>query len=359
MQPNNNPFEHGNPVPPERYVQRRVAQATVVSRVVNYGQSSAITGEPRMGKTSLLLYLAAPEMRAQLYGEWAERLIFSPLMDAHKLSAFGIAQFWTRALRSVYAHFGVVSSALNDEADSLEHLQAALSTARQALGALERQAAGYTVLTIPAPLQIELEAKHKDVIALTARWQAATRPSNAPSSSIAACLAALSAQPGDPFALEDLFAALKAENWRFVLLIDEYDCFQSRLHTHDFYGGLRSVATLSQGALCVIIAGRMSLETFHQRTVAMNQGSPYFNYMAEIGLSVFAPDESAGLLARAGDRFTSEDCQRLLTLTGGHPHRLQVAAAALWDAYENAARWQHVEAALKIGDQGLGACLIP
>ena len=38
-------------------------------------------GEPRSGKTSLLLYLSAPETRKELYGEEGERLLFS-FLDA-------------------------------------------------------------------------------------------------------------------------------------------------------------------------------------------------------------------------------------------------------------------------------------
>lgn len=351
MQPNNNPFEHGNPVPPERYVPRRAAQATVVSRLANYGQSSAITGEPRVGKTSLLLYLSAPEMRAQLYGDWAARLIFSPLMDAHKLpSSYGPAQFWGRALRPLYAQFGVALP-VPVNGDSLDDLQPLLETARQTLIVLETQAAGYTVLTIPAPLQIQLEAKRQEVAVLSARWQAAARPPVAPSSALATCLESLAQQAFDPFALEDLFAALRAEGWRFVLLLDEYDCLQQNPHlnTPDFYGVLRSVATLSRGALCLLLAGRAPLEEFHAATRAMNTGSPYFNFTAEIKLGAFDPPESAELLSHAGDRFTPEDRCRLVTLTGGHPQRLQVAATALWEAYvtlaweEEAARWQYVE----------------
>ena len=47
--------------------------------------------------------------------------------------------------------------------DSLTPQQAALETARRALAILEQQAAGYTTLTIPAHLQLELEDKRKEV----------------------------------------------------------------------------------------------------------------------------------------------------------------------------------------------------
>ena len=50
-------------------------------------------------------------------------------------------------------------------------LERALQTARRSLAILERQAAGYTSLTIPAPLQIELEDKRRQVAALERRLQ--------------------------------------------------------------------------------------------------------------------------------------------------------------------------------------------
>jgi hypothetical protein len=53
----------------------------------------------------------------QLNEDLAERLIFSPLMDVHKLpSSYGPAQFWARALRPLYVRFGVSQSTANHTA---------------------------------------------------------------------------------------------------------------------------------------------------------------------------------------------------------------------------------------------------
>jgi uncharacterized membrane-anchored protein len=54
----------------------------------------------------------------------------------------------------------------------MNDLQQQLQTARAVLAVLERQAAGYTVLTIPAHLKIELDAKREQVAALEARLAA-------------------------------------------------------------------------------------------------------------------------------------------------------------------------------------------
>jgi tRNA U34 5-carboxymethylaminomethyl modifying GTPase MnmE/TrmE len=58
-----NPFFHGNPVSPNQFIDRDRELRYVTSRIINYGQSTAIVGEPRIGKTSLLHYLSALETR--------------------------------------------------------------------------------------------------------------------------------------------------------------------------------------------------------------------------------------------------------------------------------------------------------
>jgi hypothetical protein len=95
----NNPFFYGNPVLPDQFIDRRREIRRIVGRIVNQGQSTAIVGEPRSGKTSLLLYLSAPEKRQELYGEEGEHVLFS-FLDAQTFSGkFSQAEFWERALR--------------------------------------------------------------------------------------------------------------------------------------------------------------------------------------------------------------------------------------------------------------------
>jgi hypothetical protein len=45
------PFFYGNPVPSDRFIDRRKEIRRIVGRIVNQGQSTAIVGEPRIGKT--------------------------------------------------------------------------------------------------------------------------------------------------------------------------------------------------------------------------------------------------------------------------------------------------------------------
>jgi hypothetical protein len=98
-----NPFFHGNPVPPEQFIGRRRALRRVVGRILNHGQSTAMVGEPRSGKTSLLAYLGAPEMREALYGPRGGRLLFSFLDCQTFGETLTPAQFWAQALRPLDA----------------------------------------------------------------------------------------------------------------------------------------------------------------------------------------------------------------------------------------------------------------
>ena len=50
----------------------------IIGRVLR-GKSTAMIGEPHTGKTSLLLYLAAAQTRATLYGDKLRPLLFASL----------------------------------------------------------------------------------------------------------------------------------------------------------------------------------------------------------------------------------------------------------------------------------------
>jgi len=94
-----NPFFYGNPVSPDQFLDRQRELRRIAGRIVSQGQSTAVVGEPRSGKTSLLLYLAAPETRDDLYGPDGQMLSFS-FIDNQALSGqCNQAQFWELALR--------------------------------------------------------------------------------------------------------------------------------------------------------------------------------------------------------------------------------------------------------------------
>jgi hypothetical protein len=95
--PDYNPFFYGNPVSPEQFIGRKAEVRRVAGRIVNGGQSSAITGAFRSGKTSFLEYLAAPQ--TTLYGNKADTVIFS-YQDAKTLPfECEQAQFWKEVFK--------------------------------------------------------------------------------------------------------------------------------------------------------------------------------------------------------------------------------------------------------------------
>lgn len=270
-----NPFLYGDITPLTLFVNRRQPLRHIAGRVAHHGQSSAIVGEPRMGKSSLLHYLAAPETRAALYGTAGARLLFS-FVDVHSLgSDFIPAHFWKQALRPIERQF----------------------------------------IDKPSPNELP--------------------PS--PHFEIGKCYVLAEENQFGTFMLETLLHALGAEGWRLVLLIDEFDVLLHHpgLNRAEFFGGLRSLATRT-GALALVIASRRPLSELNESTQQLFQytGSPYFNFLSETTLGALPEKDIAALLARAGDRFTGEDRRALRALAGGHPFLLQAAAAALWDSHE-------------------------
>ncbi len=115
-----NPFIIGSCVEPPAFLNRKREIRRIVSGLLSGGQSAALVGEPRSGKTSLLTYLSAPETRADLYGERAAGLLFTYL-DGQTLSGrLDPPRFWERALAPLEA------ACKEDSA-----LQAAYRTCRQ------------------------------------------------------------------------------------------------------------------------------------------------------------------------------------------------------------------------------------
>jgi hypothetical protein len=288
-----NPFFYGNPVSPDQFINRRRELRRIVGRIVNQGQSTAVVGEPRSGKTSLLDYLAAPEAR-KLYSGCEKRLVFSYL-DAQTLGGkFSQAQFWEHVLRPLHER------AVAPDPDS--------------------------------PLAQAYQMSRENDFGC--------------------------------FVLERLLAQMELTVWRLVLILDEFDVLLHHpiLNCAEFFGGLRSLASRSRGALALVIASRRPLTSLNEATQQFSRtGSPYFNFLDEITLGPWPDKDVAELLRRAGDRFTTDDRRFIAEVAGGHPYLLQVAAYELWEAYEegerdpNRRRQQagqklYNEAALTLGD---------
>ena len=94
-----NPFHYGNAVIPSEFIEPDInIMWTIAERITNNGGATAIIGESRFGKTSLLKYLYSPSI---VYGinqvnEWKHLFQF---VDAHMfLGAHNQKTFWQYAL---------------------------------------------------------------------------------------------------------------------------------------------------------------------------------------------------------------------------------------------------------------------
>lgn len=100
-----NPFFYGNPVSFADFIGRRKELRRVKGRLLK-GESTAIIGDPHIGKTSFLNYLASPEKREEFYENNAEKWYFSQINIQMLGGQFTPAQFWDYALEPIKDHIG-------------------------------------------------------------------------------------------------------------------------------------------------------------------------------------------------------------------------------------------------------------
>jgi nucleoside phosphorylase len=96
--PGPNPFVYGRPVQPNEFLDRESDLRTVFNRLRN-GDSTAIVGEPHIGKTSLLMRLADEETQSHYLGDDVQRIMFSSLNLHYVSSDFSPTVFWEKTLR--------------------------------------------------------------------------------------------------------------------------------------------------------------------------------------------------------------------------------------------------------------------
>ncbi len=100
-----NPFIYGKPVSSPQHVNRQRELRSLFSRLRG-GESTAIVGEPRIGKTSLLHVIATPTVQQEWLGQEAEQFIIVEMdfqyewLDPHKTSQ----DFWQTVLNEVKQH---------------------------------------------------------------------------------------------------------------------------------------------------------------------------------------------------------------------------------------------------------------
>ncbi|MGB0383780.1 MAG: AAA family ATPase [Ardenticatenaceae bacterium] len=91
--PISSPFIYGRPVRGDEFLSRERELRTIFNRVYN-GESTVVSGEPHIGKTSLLLQLADQRTQRRYLGGEAERFVFVNL-DLHPIGAqYEPVTFW-------------------------------------------------------------------------------------------------------------------------------------------------------------------------------------------------------------------------------------------------------------------------
>ncbi len=107
-----NPFIYGRPVPTGRFIGRLPEVRTLFSRLAN-GESTAVVGEPHIGKSSLLAFLSDANTQHAWISDIVDRQLFAEI-DCHLIAAnFTIPQFWQMIFDQMLT--GVEDAALREQ----------------------------------------------------------------------------------------------------------------------------------------------------------------------------------------------------------------------------------------------------
>ncbi|MDJ0835753.1 MAG: hypothetical protein QNK37_04505 [Acidobacteriota bacterium] len=213
----NNPFFFGPPVHHSKFLGRKGQTRRIVNLVGNNGQSVAISGTYKVGKTPLMRFLLYSENRSTHFENF-DKLCFQ-FMDMQLLpKSLDHKGFWREATRPLGPFLKNSGHA---------NLEKAL---------VEVEQNGF-----PTP------------------------------------------------SLKDLFESFSHSQIRLVLFIDEFDVLLHRpkLNNNRFFGSLRSLATLSEGALALVIGTHKGITALNKETEEHSSGSPYFNHFNTISLGCF------------------------------------------------------------------------
>ena len=104
------PFIYGRPVRPGEFLNRQGELNTIFNRLHN-GESTAVVGEPHIGKSSLLLQLADEATQRAYLGDETCLLTTSFLNLHHIGNDYTPAAFWEKALKPLRKHPGNAAAA--------------------------------------------------------------------------------------------------------------------------------------------------------------------------------------------------------------------------------------------------------
>jgi len=136
--PARQPFIYGRPVRGAEFLDREAELRAIFNRLRN-GESTAIVGEPHIGKSSLLLWLAHAEAQRLHLGDEAQNLICSNL-DLHPIGHdYTPRAFWEEALEPLTALGEAPLAPLLDRLAQTQYARRALVRLFEHLGGQDRR----------------------------------------------------------------------------------------------------------------------------------------------------------------------------------------------------------------------------
>ncbi|MDQ4078279.1 MAG: winged helix-turn-helix domain-containing protein [Chloroflexota bacterium] len=300
--PSTNPYLNRLPVNhPSEFYGREQEVSWLLERILHVQpQCCAITGLRRIGKSSLLNFLAHPEGARERYAPFFQSA--------------------GQRLLLVYADLSLLSPGAVDLADAANDVAATMMLGH-ILRALDRETRGQ----LPAELWRQIKA----IRASSDRsWH------------------------GNLEALVDALEVLEDEDCRVVFLLDELDVLEtlpSRL-AH----ALR--ALVMEHNIGYVTA---SLHPLHELLLE-GRTSPLYNLFSTRSLALLEREEARALLVepahRVGVTWSGELTEDLLDVAGGHPDLVKMAASHLWDLLQERGSKPPVEEiveALRVDANGL------
>jgi AAA-like domain len=133
------PFIYGRPVRPDEFLGREAELRTIFNRL-RHGESTAIVGEPHIGKSSLLVKLADQETQRDYLGDDAQCLTISSL-DLHSIGNDYVPKaFWEEALEPLRERPGPRATAeLSKKAAQTDYSRGSLGQLFTSLGGQGRR----------------------------------------------------------------------------------------------------------------------------------------------------------------------------------------------------------------------------
>ena len=287
-----NPFVYGRYAPLSHFVGRRAEIDACYNALVGpVCGSVAISGEPRMGKTSLLRAVADVGSSEG----WARpdtRTVFV-YVDCQSISRFTPTRFWQRVLILLGRVLGDAQAAPDPSPSS--------------------------------PLPSVGDFAGQAVLSATE--------------------ALLAQERVDATEFESILHALRGQHIVLALLLDEFEWVVKRdvknlPVTRNFLSSLRALINHAPDMLSLVIASQQPLNVLC-RGIANGEGSPFYNNFVFRRLHPLDTSEVDELIERrlagSGVQFAPQDRQYVAQVAGTHPFLVQLACALIFDVRSRSA----------------------